>query len=395
MTLEQMIAIDEQHFMNVFGRRLPVSFERGEGCTLYDTTGRAYLDLFAGIAVNSLGYAHPYVTRAVCEQAANVMHTSNLYYVGPQARLCELLTRATGFERVFFANSGAEANEGAMKLCVKYFYERGEDRYEILTANNSFHGRTLATVAATGQEKYQKPYRSLLPRGVRQVPFGDLEALEEAAGAHTAAVMLEVIQGEGGVIVGEDAYIQGVRRLCDERGLLLVIDEIQTGLCRTGTFFAYEHYGIRPDIVTCAKALGNGVPIGAVLAGERVASAFHPGDHGSTFGGNALACAAGAAVVETMLEEDMASRARETGAYLMRALRSIKSERICEVRGRGLMLGVALAPDVEAKDVVAALLERGFVTGTAAGNVLRLLPPLIITREQIDAFLLALAQTLG
>ena len=273
MNLNEIRALDEQYYMNTFGKRLPVAFDHGQGVTLYDTEGRAYTDFFAGIAVNALGYNHPAVTKAIVEQAGKVCHTSNLYYIEPQAKLAKLLCENSFADKVFLGNSGAEANEGAMKLAVKYFYEKGEDRYEILTARNSFHGRTLATIAATGQEKYQKPYAKLLPACVRNVPFGDLAALRAAATPHTAAVMLEVIQAEGGVVVGEADYIQGVRALCDELGLLLIVDEVQTGMGRCGALFAHELYGIVPDIMTLAKALGGGVPIGAVLAKADVVEA--------------------------------------------------------------------------------------------------------------------------
>ena len=398
MNLNEIRALDEQYYMNTFGKRLPVAFDHGQGVTLYDTEGRAYTDFFAGIAVNALGYNHPAVTKAIVEQAGKVCHTSNLYYIEPQAKLAKLLCENSFADKVFLGNSGAEANEGAMKLAVKYFYEKGEDRYEILTARNSFHGRTLATIAATGQEKYQKPYAKLLPACVRNVPFGDLAALRAAATPHTAAVMLEVIQAEGGVVVGEADYIQGVRALCDELGLLLIVDEVQTGMGRCGALFAHELYGIVPDIMTLAKALGGGVPIGAVLAKAEVAAAFHPGDHGSTFGGNPLACAAALAVVQTLLAEDLPAKAKKTGAYLKAQLQAVAEKHpaaVLDVRGEGLLLGIALAQDVAAGEVVAKLLEKGFVTGTAAGNVLRLLPPLILEEADCGALCRALDEVLG
>ena len=398
MNLNEIRALDEQYYMNTFGKRLPVAFDHGQGVTLYDTEGRAYTDFFAGIAVNALGYNHPAVTKAIVEQAGKVCHTSNLYYIEPQAKLAKLLCENSFADKVFLGNSGAEANEGAMKLAVKYFYEKGEDRYEILTARNSFHGRTLATIAATGQEKYQKPYAKLLPPCVRNVPFGDLAALRAAATPHTAAVMLEVIQAEGGVVVGEMDYIQGVRALCDELGLLLIVDEVQTGMGRCGALFAHELYGIVPDIMTLAKALGGGVPIGAVLAKAEVAAAFHPGDHGSTFGGNPLACAAALAVVQTLLSEDLPAKAKKTGAHLKAQLQAVAKKHpaaVLDVRGEGLLLGIALAQDVAAGEVVAKLLEKGFVTGTAAGNVLRLLPPLILEEADCGALCRALDEVLG
>ena len=394
MNLNEIRALDEQYYMNTFGKRLPVAFDHGQGVTLYDTEGRAYTDFFAGIAVNALGYNHPAVTKAIVEQAGKVCHTSNLYYIEPQAKLAKLLCENSFADKVFLGNSGAEANEGAMKLAVKYFYEKGEDRYEILTARNSFHGRTLATIAATGQEKYQKPYAKLLPACVRNVPFGDLAALRAAATPHTAAVMLEVIQAEGGVVVGEADYIQGVRALCDELGLLLIVDEVQTGMGRCGALFAHELYGIVPDIMTLAKALGGGVPIGAVLAKAEVAAAFHPGDHGSTFGGNPLACAA----AQTLLSEDLPAKAKKTGAHLKAQLQAVAKKHpaaVLDVRGEGLLLGIALAQDLPAGEVVAKLLEKGFVTGTAAGNVLRLLPPLILEEADCGALCRALDEVLG
>ncbi len=396
MTLQEIKALDQRYYMNTFGERQPVCFDHGCGVTLYDTDGRAYTDFFAGIATNSLGYAHPKVTATMVEQVNKVCHTSNLYYVEPQAKLAQLLVENTFADRVFFGNSGAEANEGCIKLACKYFYEKGEDRWEIISASNSFHGRTLATIAVTGQEKYQKPFRPLLPRGIVNVPFNDLEAIRAAVTPHTAAVMLEVIQAEGGVIVGTQDYIQGVRALCDELGILLIIDEVQTGMGRCGKLFAHELYGVTPDILSSAKALGNGMPIGAVLAKEEVAAAFHPGDHGSTFGGNALACAAGLAVLTTMLEENIPQKAGETGHYLLSILRRMAEGKtsVADVRGAGLLIGIALKEELKAADVVGKLLEKGFVVGTAAGNVLRLLPPLIIEKENCDALVAALADVL-
>ena len=346
MKLDEIRALDQRYFMNTFGQRLPVAFDHGKGVRLYDTEGKEYVDFFAGIAVNSLGYGHPRVVAAMAEQMTKVCHTSNLYYVEPQARLAQLLVEHTFADKVFFGNSGAEANEGCIKLARKYFYEKGEDRWEIISASNSFHGRTLATIAATGQRKYQKPYEPLLPRGIVNVPFNDLDAIRAAVTPHTAAVMLEVIQAEGGVIEGAQDYIRGVRALCDEMGILLILDEVQTGMGRCGRLFAHELYGITPDIMSCAKALGNGVPIGAVLAkGE--------------------------------IEELAGERAA-----------------ILDVRGQGLLLGVQLDESHPAGAVVGALLAKGFVAGTAAGNVLRLLPPLIISQADCDGLVAALGNIL-
>lgn len=396
MHVNEIKALDQQYFMNTFGERLPVAFAHGKGVKLYDTEGKEYTDFFAGIATNSLGYAHPKVTSAMMEQVQKVCHTSNLYYVEPQAKLAKLIVENTFADKVFFGNSGAEANEGCIKLACKYFYEKGEDRWEIITASNSFHGRTLATIAATGQPKYQKPYKPLLPQGIVNVPFNDLAAIRDAVTPHTAAVMLEVIQAEGGVIPGTQEYIRGVRAMCDELGILMIVDEVQTGMGRCGKLFAHELYGIVPDIMSAAKALGNGMPIGAVLAKGEIADAFHPGDHGSTFGGNALACAAGYAVLSTMLEEGIPEKAAQTGAYLKNKLKEILKDKkvVVDVRGEGLLLGIQLGSEIAAGDVVKALLAKGFVTGIAAGNVLRLLPPLIIEKEDCDALAAALAEVL-
>ncbi len=396
MQLSDIQALDSRHFLPVFGERTPVCFVRGEGCTLYDQDGRAYTDLFAGIAVNALGYNHPAVTGALVAQAqTGVLHTSNLYYVEPQAQLAALLCAHTFADRVFFANSGAEANEGALKLACKYFYAQGSKRHKIVSACESFHGRTLATVAATGHDYYQKPFRALLPQGFTQVAYNDLHALKAAIDEETAAVLLEPMQGEGGVTPADPAYLKAVRALCDEQGILLILDEVQTGVCRTGSLYCHEQYGITPDIMTSAKGLGCGFPIGAVLTTEKVAEKIARGDHGSTFGGNTLACAVSLSAMRYMIEHDFSAAAREKGAYLMRALRQIQSGAIEEVRGMGLLIGVQLKADRPAGGVARGLLDRGFVAGTASGNVLRLAPPLIISQAEMDAFAAALAQELS
>ncbi len=396
MTLSEIKALDAAHFLGVFGERNPVCFVRGEGCTLTDQDGRTYTDLFAGIAVNALGYGHPAVTQALIAQAqAGVLHTSNLYYVEPQAKLAALLCAHTFADRAFFGNSGAEANEGAIKLARKYFYAQGSGRYKIVSAHHSFHGRTLATVAATGHAHYQAPYLPLLPHGVTQVPYNDLDALAAAVDGETAAVLLEPIQGEGGVVPAEPEYLRGVRRLCDETGALLILDEVQTGVCRTGSFYCYEQYGVTPDIMTSAKGLGCGFPIGAVLATEKVASAIAPGDHGSTFGGNTLACAVSLAAVTELLSGDYAARAARLGERFKAQLSAIDSPFIAQVRGMGLLLGVQLTDALPAATLSRALLARGFVAGTASGNVLRLAPPLVITEAELDAFTDALRAELA
>lgn len=396
MNLSEIKSLDSQHFLQVFGERMPACFVRGEGCTLYDQDGKAYTDLFAGIAVNALGYHHPVITDAIIAQAnAGVLHTSNIFYVQPQAELAALLCEHTFADRVFFANSGAEANEGAMKLACKYFYAQGVNRYKIVSADHSFHGRTLATVAATGHDYYQAPYRPLLPKGITQVPYNDLDALKAAIDDETAAILLEPMQGEGGVTPAKAEYLKAVRALCDEKGILLILDEVQTGVCRTGSLYCYEQYGVIPDIMTSAKGLGCGFPIVAILASEKVASKIAKGDHGSTFGGNTFACAVSLAAMRYMIEGDFSAVAREKGAYLMDAVRKIKSEHIAEVRGMGLLIGIQLKDDCPAGDVMRRMLARGFVPGTASGNVIRLAPPLIISYEEMDAFVAALAEELA
>ena len=396
MNLSEIKALDSQYFMPVFGERTPVCFVRGEGATLYDQDGRAYTDLFAGIAVNALGYNHPAVTGALVAQAqSGVLHTSNLYYVQPQAELAALLCQHTFADRVFFSNSGAEANEGAMKLACKYFYAQGIDRYKIVSANHSFHGRTLATVAATGHDYYQAPFRPLLPQGISQVDYNDLDALRAAIDEHTAAILLEPVQGEGGVTPADPAYLRAVHALCDEQGILLILDEVQTGVCRTGSLYCYEQYGVVPDIMTSAKGLGCGFPIGAILTTEKVASKLSRGDHGSTFGGNTLACAVSLSAMRYMIDHDFSAVAREKGAFLMDALRAIPSDKVLQVRGMGLLIGIQLPESVPAGDITRRMLEKGFVVGTAAGNVLRIAPPLIISKDELSAFVDALAKVLA
>lgn len=388
--LEQIMAMDEQCYMNTFGRRVPVAFERGEGMTLYDIEGNAYTDFFAGIAVSSLGHAHPILTAALCDQVKKVLHTSSIYYIEQQARLAKELCARSCFDRAFFCSTGAEANEGALKLTRKYFYERGEDRYEFVTLEKSFHGRTITTATATGQEKYSKPYAPLTP-GFSYVPLNDLDAMKAAIGPHTAAVMLELIQGESGVHPADVAYIQAVRKLCDAQGILLIVDEVQTGMGRTGKLFCYENYGIEPDIMTLAKGLGGGVPIGAVLAKEQVAQAFHPGDHGTTFGGNPLSTRAGLAVLEAFDADDLVKNAAEMGKYLAEQLRALPG--IAEVRGRGLMIGAELSGGGAAA-VRNGLFEKRYLVGCVGDSTLRLLPPLIVKKEDIDGFIAALADVL-
>ena len=376
--------------------RFPVVLVRGQGMRVWDADGRQYLDFLAGIAVCNLGHCHPHVVEAIREQAGRLLHVSNLYYIEPQVRLARLLTECTFADRVFFCNSGAEANEAAIKLARKYHKDRGDPgRHEIVSATLSFHGRTLATLTATGQEKVRLGFDPL-PQGFTYVPYDDPEALEEAVGPRTAAVLLEPVQGEGGVRVPSPGYLRRVREICDVRGALLILDEVQTGVGRTGTFLACEHEGVRPDLVTLAKGLGGGVAIGALLATEAVAQSFGPGSHASTFGGNPLATAAAAATVRTVLDEGILDHCRRMGAYLMERLRALTADNpsVAEVRGRGLLVGIELAGARTAADVVAALMDRGFLTGTAGERVVRLAPPLIVEPEEIDALMSALEEVL-
>lgn len=376
------------YVMNTYNR-MPVVLRKGRGVKVWGTNGKEYLDFVAGIAVNVLGHCHPKVVVAIQKQAQRLIHVSNLYYSEPQVKLAKLLVENSFADKVFFCNSGAEANEGAIKLARKYAKENmtGE-RYEIITALNSFHGRTLATLTATGQEKFQKGFEPLLP-GFRYVEFNNLKALESAVNEKTCAIMLEPIQGEGGVRIPSSDYLTGVREICDSHGILLILDEVQTGIGRTGRLFAYEHYGIRPDIMTLAKGLGSGVPIGAVLATDKVASSFQPGSHASTFGGNPLCCAAAIATIETILEDGfILDQCRRMGDYLIQGLMELKEEYssvIIDVRGIGLMIGMEMSLDCS--EIVKDCLERGLIINCTAGNVLRFTPPLIVQKKDIDHML--------
>ena len=367
--------------------RLPVVFEKGQGATLWDAEGRRYTDFLAGIAVCGLGHAHPAVQAALAEQAGRLLHVSNLFYTRPQTELAEWLTRHSFADRVFFCNSGAEANEAAIKLARKYFYDQGEvGRYRIIAMEQSFHGRTMGSLSATGQTKIRKGFEPVL-EGFEFVPFNDIDALQAALDPSVGAVMLEPLQGEGGIICPDPGYLPAVRRLCDQTGTLLILDEVQTGMGRTGKLFAHEHDGIVPDIMTLAKALGNGLPIGAMLAREGVAEAFGPGAHATTFGGTPIMAAGALAVVRTMEAEDIVGQTAKTGAYFKARLEELKDRhvRIKDVRGRGLLLGLKLRG--EGAPVVRACLERGFIINCVQGDVLRFAPPLIIAPREIDALI--------
>ncbi len=392
MDLQSIMNLDEQYYMNTFGKRTPVCFDRGEGITLYDTEGNSYTDFFGGIAVNALGYCHKGMTEALTKQVQKLLHTSNLYYVENQSLLAEKLVKHSVADKVFFANCGAEANESAIKLAKMYFYKKNQpEKSEIITLKNSFHGRTLACVAATGQEKYQKPYAPLTP-GFHHVPINDFDALQEAVNAKTAAIMVELIQGESGVNPMTQEYVDKMVALCKEKEILLIVDEVQTGMGRTGTWFCYENYGISPDIFTLAKGLGGGVPIGAVCAKAEVAAAFSPGDHGGTFGGGPLATCAGLAVCNAFENEKVPENSKAVGAYLKEKIQELATACpvIAGVRGMGLMIGIVFAEPV-AKKLQQAMFEKKYLVGAVGDNVLRLLPPLIITKADADSFCNTLA----
>ncbi len=360
------------------GRRLPVTFVRGQGCLVYDEDGREYLDLVAGIAVNLLGHAHPAVASALARQAQTLIHTSNLYFTRPQVELAQRLVELSFPSRVFLCNSGAEANEAAIKLARKWGARHRNGAFEIITTTGSFHGRTLAAVTAGGQPKYSDPFKPL-PPGFVHVPYNDLDALEAATGEQTVAVMLEPVMGEIGIVPAARGYIEGVRRWCDERDLLLILDEVQTGLGRTGRWFAHQHHGITPDVMTLAKGLGGGVPIGACLASPR-ADVFEPGDHGSTFGGNPLACTAALAVLSVIERDGLVGHAAEMGDMLHSVLASLGAK---ETRGLGLMQAIEFE-EARAKPFQQACLEAGLVVNAVDDHTVRFVPPLIISAVEID-----------
>lgn len=378
----EYVALTERYQMGNYAR-YPVAFVRGEGCRLYDVEGKEYLDFLGGIAVALIGHAHPAVTRAVSEQAARLLHVSNLFHVPSQSELGKLVSEATTGGKVFFCNSGTEANEAAIKLARKWFSDRGRpDAYEFVVLEGSFHGRTYGGLSATGQPKFHEGFGPML-LGFRPVPFGDAGALAAAVTDRTCAVLLEPIQGEIGVRLHPDGYLQEVERICRRSGLLLIADEIQTGLGRTGSFLGSSRLGVTPDIVTLAKGIANGLPLGAVVAREDVAAAFGPGSHGSTFGGNPVCCAASKVVLETIASPGFLDAVLHKGEVFRSGLDGIAARRndVREVRGMGLML--ALEMDRETKEIVKACLSNGLVAGSSAGNVIRFLPPLTVTEEEI------------
>ncbi|MEZ0536218.1 aspartate aminotransferase family protein [Caldicellulosiruptoraceae bacterium PP1] len=382
MNLESIINLDEQYYMNVFGKRIPIVFEKGKGCYLYDSNNKKYLDFISGIAVNSLGHCHKRLTEAIIDQANKLIHTSSLYYIKNQALLAQKLCNKSIFDKAFFCNSGAEAVEGAIKLIRKYFYSKGQNRYEIITLKNAFHGRTLATVTATGKDKYKKPYEPL-PRGFKNIEK-DIEIIKNSINENTAAIMIELVQGEGGVNVLDKSFVKDIENICRENNILFVIDEVQTGIGRCGSLFAYELYDISPDIITLAKGLGGGIPIGAVLCKEDVA-AFEPGDHGSTFGGNPFATRIALEVLNVIEEEDLLTNVNNIGKLFLEGLKDIKNKitSIVDVRGLGLLIGVEFKSNV--KELNLLLAQNGLLASMSGeGNVIRFAPPLIVNEEAIN-----------
>lgn len=393
MNNKSIVEMGHEYVMNTYGRH-DFALVRGQGSYVWDADGNKYLDMVAGIAVNNIGHCHPKVVEALHEQARIFLHCSNLYWIEPQVKLAKLLVDNSFANKVFFCNSGAEANEAAIKLARKYSYNKyGAGRAEIISALNSFHGRTLTALTATGQEKYQKGFEPLTP-GFKHVPYNDLQALEKTIGKETCAIMLEPIQGEGGVNVPDLGYIEGVRKLCDKNDLLLIFDEVQTGLGRTGKLFAYEHFGVVPDIMTLAKGLGGGVPIGACLAGGEAAEVFKPGEHAATFGGNPLSTAAAIATMSVIIDEKLPEQAAQKWEYIKTKVHTMKEKHpiITKIRGMGLLIGIVL--ETEAKPIQVKCLEKGLIINCVQSNVLRLVPPLNITYQEIDKALLILEEAL-
>ena len=380
--------IDQSYYLQTF-KRYPITLEYGLGAKVWDVEGNEYLDALAGIAVNSLGHAHPELIKTIQEQAAKLIHISNFYLSEPQALLAEKLSKLSGLDRVFFSNSGAESVEGAIKIARKYAHSKGRGG-EIISFKGSFHGRTLATIA-TGKKQMQEGFEPI-PEGFKQVPFNDIEAVKTAANKETAAIIIEPIQGEGGINVSNPTFIKELRKFCTQEDIVLIFDEIQCGMGRTGKMFAKEHYDVQPDIMTLAKALGSGVPIGAILSNQKVSDAINFGDHGTTFGGNPLATAAALKTLEIMEEEELVWEAEEKGNWLKEQILAMNYHGIQEVRGKGLMIGVEFS--FETKPLVAKLLQKGVLANATAGKVLRLVPPLVIRYEELQQLIDTLQQTL-
>ena len=386
---------DKNYCLQVFAP-LPVAFVKGRGSYLYDTDGNKYLDMIGGIAVNALGHGNPKLTGAIAKQARDLIHCSNYYYIPQRSELAYRLCRASFADKAFFCNSGAEANEAAIKLARGYFSHQDQDRYEIITAEMSFHGRTFGSMTATGQEKFSKPFAPVVP-GFKYVPYNDIDAVKSAVGPKTAAIMLELIQGESGVHPADVEYIKAVRNICTEKGIFLIFDEVQTGIGRTGKMFCYQNYGVTPDIMTLAKGLGGGVPIGAMLCTDEAAKGFQVGDHGSTFGGNPLACAAGIAVMEYFGEANLLDNVNLVSAVLFERLNKLKSKYSCikNVRGQGLLIGIEFDDTVIASGLKEELFRAGFLVSSIGRSVIRIAPPLILTKSQAVSFAKALDSLLS
>lgn len=386
MNTQELIKIEDDYFINTFIRQ-PLVLEHGDGVKVTDINGNEYLDMFAGIAVNCLGHNHPKLVEAIQKQAEKLIHVSSIYYNEPALTYAKKLIDRTSFDRIFYANSGAEANEGAIKLAVKY-----TGKSEIISTVDSFHGRTIMTLAATGHDEYHEPFKAVMPKGFINVPYNDIEAIKDAITENTAAIIVEPIQGEGGVHVPDSNYLKEIEQICHENNIVFIVDEVQTGFGRCGTLFAHELFDVKPDIMTMAKGIGGGVPMGGILATEKVASAFVPGDHGTTFGGGPLVAAAANAVLDVFDSDDILSNVNKIGEYFISELKKLDKEIIADVRGKGLMVGLELKePGAEYVD---KLREAGFLINCTSGNVLRFVPPLIISKKEIDEFIKALDEIL-
>ena len=386
MNTQDLIKIEDDYFINTFTRQ-PIVLDHGEGVKVTDIDGNEYLDMFAGIAVNCLGHNHPALVKAIQDQAEKLIHISSIYYNEPSLIYAKRLVDKTGFDRIFYANSGAEANEGAIKLAIKY-----TGKSEVISTIESFHGRTSMTLAATGHADYQEPFKAILPNGFINVEYNNIEALKDAVNENTAAIIVEPIQGEGGVNVPDKEYLKEIEKICKENNIVFIVDEVQTGFGRCGTLFAHELFDVKPDIMTMAKGIGGGVPMGGILATEKVASAFVPGDHGTTFGGGPLVCAAANAVLDVFESDNILDNVNEVGDYFISKLKKLDKDVIADVRGKGLMVGLELTkPGAEYVD---KFREAGFLINCTAGNVLRFVPPLIITKAEIDEFVKALDEIL-
>ncbi|HVO92069.1 MAG TPA: aspartate aminotransferase family protein, partial [Terriglobales bacterium] len=382
MNNREIAALTDKYVARTYART-PIALVRGKGIRVWDADGKEYLDFLAGIAVNSLGHCHPAIVRAIRRQSQRLLHVSNLYHIQPQAELARELCRHSFADRAFFCNSGAEANEAAIKLARRYGAEKLGGRYEVISTHNSFHGRTLATLTATGQEKVRAGYDPL-PEGFRQVPYDDLGAVEGAIDEKkTVAILVEPIQAEGGVNVPDENYLRGLREICDQRGVLLIFDEVQTGMGRTGKLFGYEHFGVEPDIMTLAKALGGGLPLGAMLAREEIANSFGPGSHASTFGGNPVSCSAGLAVMHALIKGGVLKNCVQMGKYFVKGLEALQKRFsfIREIRGKGLIIGVEL--EIEGSKIAEACMQAGLLMNCTAYKVLRFVPPLTIKKRDI------------